>query len=86
MLLDLKLDVHVNKAVALLHKFQNILLRPVLLTIYESFVSTHLNYSNMIYDQAVNNYLHQKIKYLKCNADLAIIGVIRGTLTKTFKG
>ena len=45
----------VNKTVALLGKFQNILQRSALLNIYKCFLRTHLDYGDMIYDQAFNN-------------------------------
>ena len=70
MLLDLRLDFQehwksllkeVNKTVALLRKFQNILPRSALLTIYKCFVGTHLDYGDIIYDQAFSNSFHQKI-------------------------
>ena len=89
MLLDLRLDFQehwksllkeVNKTVALLRKFQNILPRSALLTIYKCFVSTHLDYGDIIYDQAFNSSFHQKIESLQGNASLAITGAIRGML------
>ena len=88
MLLDFRLDFQehwkslvkkVNKTVALLPKFQNILPRSALLTIYKCFVRTHLDYGDIIYDEAFNNSFHQKIEYLQYNAGLAITGAIRGT-------
>ena len=51
----------VNKTVALLRKFQDILPRSALLTIYKCFVGTHLDYGDIIYDQAFSNSFHQKI-------------------------
>ena len=54
----------VNKTVTLLRKFQNILPRPALLTIYKCFVGTHLNYGDISYDQALNNSFHQKLKIM----------------------
>ena len=66
----------VNKTVALLRKFQNILPRSALLTIYKCFVSTHLDYGDIIYDQAFNNSFHQKNESLQYNAALAITGAI----------
>ena len=69
----------VNKTVALLCKFQNILPRSALLTIYKCFVRTHLDYSNIFYDQAFNSSFHQKIESVQYNEALAITGVIRGT-------
>ena len=68
-LLDFRLDFKehwqsllrkVNKTVALLRKFQNILRRSALLTIYKCFVRTHLDYGDIIYDQAFNNSFLQK--------------------------
>ena len=88
MLLDFRLDFQehwkslvkkVNKTVALLRKFQNILLRSASLTIYKCFVRTHLDYGNIIYDEAFNNSFHQKIESLQYNAALDITGAIRGT-------
>ena len=87
MLLDFRLDFQehwksllkkVNKTVALLRKFQNILPRSALLTIYKCFVRTHLDYGDIIYDQAFNNSFHQKIESLQYNAALAIRGAIEG--------
>ena len=69
----------VNKTVALLRKFQNILPRSALLTIYKCFVRTHLDYGDIIYDEAFNNSFHQKIESLQYNAALAITSTIRGT-------
>ena len=88
MLLDFRLDFQehwksllkkVNKTVALLRKFQNILPRSALLTIYKCFVRTHVDYVDIIYDQAFNNSFHKKNESLQYNAALAITGAIRGT-------
>ena len=62
----------VNKTVALLRKFQNIRPRSALLAIYKFFVRTHLDYGFIIYDQALNNSLHQTIESLQYNVVLAI--------------
>ena len=69
----------VNKTVALLHKIQNILPRSALLTICKCFVRAHLDYGDVIYDQAFNNSFHQKVESLQYNAALAITGAVRGT-------
>ena len=88
MLLDFRLDFQeywkslvkkVNTTVALLRKFQNILPRSALLTISKCFVRSHLDYGDIIYDEAFNNSFHQKIESLQYNAALAITGAIRGT-------
>ena len=50
-----------------------------LLTTYKSFIRPHLNYGDIIYDQAYNTSFHQKLELLQYNACLAITGAIRGT-------
>ena len=77
MILDFRLDFQehwksllkkVNKTVAHLRKFQNIFPRLALLTIYKCFDKTHLDYGDIIYDQAFNNSFLQKIESLQYNA------------------
>ena len=46
---------------------------------YRSFIRPHLDYGDIIYDQAYNASFHQKLELLQYNACLAIIGAIRGT-------
>ena len=88
MLLDFRLDFQehgksavkkLNKTVALLRKFQNILPISALLTIYKCFVRTHLDYGDIIYDEAFNNSFRQKVESLQYNSALAITGAIRRT-------
>ena len=69
----------VNKTIGLLRKLQNILPRSALLTIYKSFIRPHIDYGDIIYDQAYNTSFHQKLERLQYNACLAITGAIRGT-------
>ena len=69
----------VNKTIGLLHKLHNILPRSVLLTIHKSLIRPHLDYGDIIYDQAYNTSFHQKLELLQYNACLAITGAIRGT-------
>ena len=52
----------VNKTVRLLCELHNILPRPALLTIYKSFIRPHLDYGDIIYDQAYNTSFHQKLE------------------------
>ena len=51
-----------------------------MLTIYKCCVMTHLDYGDIIYDQAFNNSFHQKIESQQDNTALAITGVFRGML------
>ena len=53
--------------------------RSPLLTIYKSFIRPHLDYGDIIYDQAYNAYFHQKLDSIQYNAALPIVGAIRGT-------
>ena len=50
----------VNKTIGLLRKLQNILPRLALMTIYKAFVRPHLDYRDVIYDEAYNETFHQK--------------------------
>ena len=69
----------VNKTIGLLRKLQNTLPRPSLLTIYKSFIRPHLDYGNVMYDQAYNVSFQQKVESIQYNAAVAITGAIRGT-------
>ena len=87
MLLDVNLDFQghlknnskINKATGLLRKLHNTLPRLPLLTIYKSFIRPHLDYVEIIYDQAYTASFHQKIESVQYNSALAITGAIRGT-------
>ena len=63
----------------LLRKFQHILLRSTLLTIYKTFIRSWLDYADTIYDQAYNSAFPDKLESIQYNACLAITGAIRGT-------
>ena len=69
----------ISKTVGLLRKFQGILPRTSLITIYKSFARPHLDYGDIIYDQAFNQPFHQRIESIQYNAAIAITGAIRGT-------
>ena len=74
----------VSKKIGLVRKLQKILPRPPLITIYKSFIRSHLDYGDIIYDQAYNVSFHQKIESIQYNAALAITGAIRGTSREKF--
>ena len=93
MFLDSKLDFKehiqnvlnkVSKTIGLLRKLQKFLPRPSLITIYKSFIRSHLDYGDIIYDQAYNVSFQQKIESIRYNAALAITGAIRGTSIEKF--
>ena len=88
MIFDSKLNVDQNlksvlkkisKPVGLLRKFQGILPRTSLITIYKSFARPHLDYSDIIYDQTFNESFHQRIESIQYNTAIAITGAIRDT-------
>ena len=91
LLLDHKLDFNehlkivtskVSKGVGLLRKLNRILPRSLLLTIYKSFVRPHLDYGDIVFNQAFNESFHNKLEKLQYSATVAITGAIRGTSKK----
>ena len=46
----------------LLRRFQPVLPRPSLITIYKTFIRSQLDYADVIYDQAHNSSFHEKLK------------------------
>ena len=73
----------VSKTIGLLRKLQKISPRPPLITIYKSFMRSHLDYGDIIYNQAYNFSFNQKIESIQYNAALAITGAIIGTYRET---
>ena len=63
----------------MLQKLQNLLTRPALITIYKPFLRPHLNYGDIIYDEAYNASFHHKLELLQYIACLVITAAIRGT-------
>ena len=51
-----------NKTIGLLRKLQTLLPRAPLITIYKSFIRSHLDYGDMIYDQTFNMPFQKKWK------------------------
>ena len=52
---------------------QNLLPRTVLITICKAFVRPHLDYNDILYDQAFNLSFHQELESIHYRAYLAII-------------
>ena len=69
----------ISKTVGLLRKLHKILSRHPLLTIYRSFIRTHLDYGDMIYDKAYTTSFHQNLGKIQYKSALAITRAIRGT-------
>ena len=51
-----------NKAIGLLRKLSELLSRQALATIYKAFVRPHLDYGDVLYEQAFNNSFHAKME------------------------
>ena len=74
-----------NKGIGVIKKLQNIFPRQALLTIYKSFVRSHLDHGDS-YDQPKNESFCQKLESYQYNAALDITGAIRDTSqTKIYK-
>ena len=65
-----------NKTIGLLKKLSNLLPRQALVTIYKAFIRSHLDYGDVLYDQAFNNYFHAKMESSQYNACFTITGAI----------
>ena len=46
---------------------------------YKAFVRPHLDYGDMIYDEAYNKTFHQKLGSIQYNVCLNLSGTIRGS-------
>ena len=69
----------VTKSISVLRKLRYFIPRQSLITAYKSFIRSHLEYGDIIYDQPTNASFSDKIESIQYNAALAITGAIRGT-------
>ena len=69
----------VNISIGLLRELLKCLPIRSLVTIHKSFIKTHLDYGDVIFDQAYNNSFHETLESLQYNASLATTGAIMGT-------
>ena len=51
----------VNKTIDSLQKDQKVFPRPFLITIYKAFIRPHLDYGDVVLDQAFNNSFHKRL-------------------------
>ena len=80
--LDAQLKVittRVNKTIGMLWKLQIALPRLVSMAIYKTFVRSHLDHGDIIYDEAHNETCHKKLESFQYNVCLARSGTIRGS-------
>ena len=67
---------NLNKTIGLLKKFRQILSVTSLITKYKTFRRPHLDYADIVFDQALNNFFYQRLQPIQYNAALAITGCI----------
>ena len=72
----INISAKVSKAVVHLRKLCNILPRTTLITICKAFIWSHLDYCDVLYDQAFNNVFKEKLESFQYNACLALTGAI----------
>ena len=65
-----------TKTIGLLQKLSFSLPRQALITISKAFVRPHLDYGNVLYDQACNKSFHKKMESVQYKVCLGIIGAI----------
>ena len=62
-----------------MRKFQQALPRSSLITIYKALIRPHLDYRDVVFDQAFNDSFHQRLESIQYNAALAITAATKGT-------
>ena len=72
-------SLKISKTLGLLRKLHKLLPRSALITIYKAFVRPHLDYGDILYDQAYNMSFHHKLESIQYNACLEITGATRGS-------
>ena len=64
------------KGVGLIHKLHPVLPQTSVLAIYEFFIRPHLDYTDVIYDQPLNESFSNNLETVQYNTALAITGAI----------
>ena len=72
----------VNRGIAILRQLQTVLLREALLTISKSFICSHFDYDDAIYDQSYNDSFHAELESYQYKAGLTMTGAIKGSSTE----
>ena len=62
---------NVSNTIDLIRKFQHVLPRSSLVTIYKAFIRSYLDYGDM-FDQAFKNSFHQKIESVQYDVAITI--------------
>ena len=88
---QLKFDDHlkmvsgkISKTIELIRKLQYLLRRATLITIYKAFIRPHLDYGDILHDQAHNMSFYQKLESIQYFICLTTTGAIRSTSKEKF--
>ena len=88
---SLMFDEHINtiiskvsKTIGLLWKLNNRLPRSSHTTSYKSIMKPHLDYDDVMFDEAYNNSFQQRLESFQYKALLAITGVLKVLLPRSF--
>ena len=76
----------ISKTIGLLCKLQNLIPRAAFITIYKAFVTPHLDYRDIFYDQLYNMYFQQKLESIQYNVCLVMTRAIQGTSKRFYQG
>ena len=68
-----------NRIKGLVRNIQSLLPREAWIIIYKVFVGTHLDYGDVLFDQAFKASSHEKLGSIQYNSCVALTGKIRGT-------
>ena len=68
-----------NRPIGLLRKFQPVLPRSSLLTIYKTFIPSLFENADVVYNQSYKSPFQEKLESIQYNAALAVISAIRGS-------
>ena len=67
-----------TKSISVLRKLRHYIPRNSLITTYKSFIRSHLEYGDIVFDQPNNVSFSDKLESIQYNAALAISGAVRG--------
>ena len=70
---------NVNKSIGLLRKVQPVLPRSSILTIFKTFIRSHFDYADVVYDQSYKPSFHEKRESIQYNTALKVTGAVRGS-------
>ena len=73
---------NVNKSIGLLRKVQPVLPRSSILTIFKTFIRSHFDSADVVYDQSYKPSFHEKRESIQYNTALKVTGAVRGSYSE----